>query len=200
MPISGGSYKGRFLIKASYSINGVPQPSIEKVVGNLPIMLRSNVCHLNNLSPKELIERGEQESEWGGYFIIGGHERILRMLQTTRRNYPIAMQRPSWKNRGKNFSDLGVTIDCCKPDLTTVKNVLHFVSTGTAKFMFNVGRELFFIPVVMILKCLSNRSDAYIYEQLCSGTDPDDHYYRYNCIVFDFYFSIIDLSYLLGDV
>ena len=36
---------------------------------------------------------GEQESEWGGYFIIGGHERILRMLQTTRRNYPIAMQR-----------------------------------------------------------------------------------------------------------
>ena len=179
MPISGGSYKGRFLIKASYSINGVPQPSIEKIVGNLPIMLRSNACHLNNLSPKELVERGEQESEWGGYFIIGGHERILRMLQTTRRNYPIAMQRPSWKNRGKNFSDYGVTIDCCKPDLTTVKNVLHFVSTGTAKFMFNVGRELFFIPVVMILKCLSNRSDAYIYEQLCSGTDPDDHYYRY---------------------
>ena len=36
---------------------------------------------------------GEQESEWGGYFVIGGHERILRMLQTTRRNYPIAMQR-----------------------------------------------------------------------------------------------------------
>ena len=199
MPILGGSYKGRFLIKASYSINGVPQPSIEKIVGNLPIMLRSNACHLNNLSPKELVERGEQESEWGGYFIIGGHERILRMLQTTRRNYPIAMQRPSWKNRGKNFSDYGVTIDCCKPDLTTVKNVLHFVSTGTAKFMFNVGRELFFIPVVMILKCLSNRSDAYIYEQLCSGTDPDDHYYRYY-IFYDFSLIFTRTFFPSGDV
>jgi DNA-directed RNA polymerase I subunit RPA2 len=44
--------------------------------------------------------------------------------------------------------------------------------------MFNVGRELFFVPVIMVLKCLTSRSDAYIYEQLCAGTDPEDHYYR----------------------
>ena len=74
------------------------------------------------------------------------------MLQTTRRNYPVAMQRPSWKNRGKNFSDLGVMLECGKRDLTTVKNVLHYVTTGSAKFMFNVGKELFFVPVVMVLK------------------------------------------------
>ena len=68
--------------------------------------------------------------------------------------------------------------DCCKPDLTTIKNVLHFVSTGSAKFMFNVGRELFFVPVIMVLKCLCDRSDAYIYEQLCVATNPEDHYYK----------------------
>ena len=62
------------------------------------------------------------------------------------------MQRPSWKNRGKNFSDLGVMLECGKRDLTTVKNVLHYVTTGSAKFMFNVGKELFFVPVVMVLK------------------------------------------------
>ena len=77
---------------------------------------------------------------------------VSTMLQTTRRNYPVAMQRPSWKNRGKNFSDLGVLLECGKRDLTTVKNVLHYVTTGSAKFMFNVGKELFFVPVVMILK------------------------------------------------
>ena len=79
------------------------------------------------------------------------------------------MQRPSWKNRGKNFSDLGVQIDCGKLDLTTVKNVLHFVTTGTCKFMFNVGKELFFIPVVMVLKCLSNQSDKQIFEKCIAG-------------------------------
>ena len=66
----------------------------------------------------------------------------------------MAMQRPSWKNRGKNFSDLGVLLECGKRDLTTVKNVLHYVTTGSAKFMFNVGKELFFVPVVMILKVI----------------------------------------------
>ena len=85
----------------------------------------------------------------------------LRMLLTTRRNYPIAMQRPSWKNRGKNFSDLGIQIDCGKADLTTVKNVLHFVTSGTTKFMFNVGKELYFVPIVMLMKCLTQVCEKY---------------------------------------
>ncbi len=130
------------------------------------------------MCPEELVSKGEQESEWGGTFVVGGHERLIRMLLTTRRNFPVAMQRPSWKNRGKNFSDFGILIDCSKPDLTTVKNVLHFVTTGTAKFMFNVGKELFFVPVIMILKALCQKSDAAIYEALSAGTDPEDHYYK----------------------
>ena len=100
------------------------------------------------------------------------------LFQTTRRNYPIAMQRPSWKNRGKNFSDLGVQIDCKKLDMTTVKNVLHFVTTGTCKFMFNVEKELYFIPVIMILKCLTDQSDKQIFDQLAAGTEENDYYYK----------------------
>ena len=98
------------------------------------------------------------------------------------------MQRPSWKNRGKNFSDLGVQIDCGKLDLTTVKNVLHFVTTGTCKFMFNVGKELFFIPVVMVLKCLSNQSDKQIFDHLIAGKIhrlitglPNNAAHEFNC-------------------
>ena len=79
------------------------------------------------------------------------------------------MQRPSWKNRGKNFSDLGVQIDCGKVDMTTIKNVLHFVTTGTCKFMFNVKKELYFVPVIMILKCLTDQSDKQIFDQLIAG-------------------------------
>jgi len=45
--------------------------------------------------------------------------------------------------------------------MTTIKNVIHFVTSGTAKFMFNVGKELFFVPAVMILKCLTNRCQCY---------------------------------------
>ena len=64
--------------------------------------------------------------------------------------------------------------------------------------MFNVGRELFFIPVIMILKMLSNRSDAYIYEQLCAGAEPEDHYYRYVIVAVATYFDFIYKDYELG--
>merc|ERR1719347_34905 len=55
----GGSYKGRLTVRAGYSINGIAQPMLEKVLGNIPIMLRSQACHLHNLSPKEMVGKGE---------------------------------------------------------------------------------------------------------------------------------------------
>ena len=62
----GGSYKGRLAVRASYSIKGVAQPLLEKVLGCIPIMLRSEACQLHNLRPAQLVERGEHEQEWGG--------------------------------------------------------------------------------------------------------------------------------------
>lgn len=33
-------------------------------------MFQSNICHLSNLSPEELVEHHEHADEWGGYFIV----------------------------------------------------------------------------------------------------------------------------------
>merc|ERR1719237_2055484 len=172
----GGTYKGRLTLRMGYSVNGISQPVLEKVMGHVPVMVRSNACHLQGLSPKELVKKGEHEQEFGGYFICGGHERLLRMLQTTRRNYPVAMKRGGWKKRGQNFSDLGVLLECGKRDLTTTKNVLHFVTTGSAKYMFALNKELFFLPVMMLLKCLKDVSDSYIYRRLMVGVGEDPYY------------------------
>ena len=174
----GGSYKGKITVRTGYSLNGISQPMVEKVMGYIPIMVRSLACHLNNLKPEELVKKGEHEQEWGGYFVIGGHERLIRMLQTTRRNYPIAMCRGSWKNRGKNFSDKGIMLECGKRDLTTTKNVLHFVTTGNAKYMFSLNKELFFVPVLMMLKCFKDVPDSYIFRRLTVGVGDDPYFKR----------------------
>ena len=71
-------------------------------------MVKSQYCHLNNLSEKELIEKKEDGAEYGGYFIINGNERIVRMLIMTKRNYPVAFMRPTFINRGKLFSPYAV--------------------------------------------------------------------------------------------
>jgi len=46
-------------------------------IGDLPVMLRSEKCHLNGLSDEELIKHGEDPKDPGGYFIINGSERVL---------------------------------------------------------------------------------------------------------------------------
>ena len=56
----GSSYKGRCVVRAGYSIDDVPQPVLEKSLGNLPIMLGSDACNLNGCTPAQLIEHGEQ--------------------------------------------------------------------------------------------------------------------------------------------
>lgn len=85
--------------------------------------MQSNRCHLNKMSPGELIAHGEHEQEWGGYFVIKGLERLVRMLIMTRRNYPIAVKRSTWKTRGVQFSDLGIFLRGVRQDNTTVVRI-----------------------------------------------------------------------------
>lgn len=70
------------------------------------------------MSPKQLVKHGEHEQEWGGFFVIKGHEKLVRMLLMTRRNYPIAIKRSGWKQRGSLFSEYGISIRCVKNDQT----------------------------------------------------------------------------------
>jgi len=46
-------------------------------IGNMPIMLRCEQCHLYGKSDEELITLGEDPKDPGGYFIINGSERVL---------------------------------------------------------------------------------------------------------------------------
>lgn len=46
-------------------------------IGYLPIMLKSNKCHLYGMTPEKLIEVGEDPRDPGGYFIINGSERVI---------------------------------------------------------------------------------------------------------------------------
>lgn len=89
---------------------------------NLPLFLQSNRCNLAFLSPQQLIEHNEHEQEWGGYFIVKGNERLIRMLLSTRRNYPVAVKRRTWKQRAANFSEYGIMIRCVAEDQASSVN------------------------------------------------------------------------------
>lgn len=48
----------------------------ECIAGEVPVMLRSKICNLHNLSPDELVLAGEESIEKGGYFVCKGSEKV----------------------------------------------------------------------------------------------------------------------------
>lgn len=47
------------------------------LVGELPLMLKSSLCYLSNMTSDELYSAGECKFELGGYFVVSGQERVL---------------------------------------------------------------------------------------------------------------------------
>ncbi|WP_318785012.1 DNA-directed RNA polymerase subunit B'' [Methanimicrococcus hacksteinii] len=54
---------------------------IEANIGQLPIMLKSKVCNLIGMTDEEKILNGEDPLDCGGYFIVGGTERVVMTLE-----------------------------------------------------------------------------------------------------------------------
>ena len=49
----------------------------EAYVGDLPVMLKSDLCYTKNMTYEQLLGEGEDPDDPGGYFIIKGTERVL---------------------------------------------------------------------------------------------------------------------------
>ncbi|QIW95913.1 hypothetical protein AMS68_001431 [Peltaster fructicola] len=160
------TYRGRFRGRFEYRINDGQWKESVREFGHIPIMLRSNRCHLEGLSPKELVNRREETEELGGYFIVNGIEKLVRMLIVNRRNFPLAIVRPSFENRGATYTKYGVQIRSVRPDQTSQTNVLHYLSDGNVIFRFSWRKNEYLVPVVMILKALIETNDRTIFEGL----------------------------------
>jgi DNA-directed RNA polymerase I subunit RPA2 len=61
---------------------------------------------------------------------LNGLEKIIRMLIITKKNYPIAFLRPSYLNRGLNFTHFACQIKCVREDLYSKSLTLHYLSDG----------------------------------------------------------------------
>ena len=158
------SYRGRFRGRLEYRVNDGPWKESVRDFGQVPIMLRSNRCHLEGLSPKQMVDKREETEELGGYFIVNGNEKLIRMLIVNRRNYPMAIIRPSFEGRGATYTKFGIQIRSVRPDQTSQTNVLHYLSDGNVTFRFSYLKNEYLVPVVMILKALCETNDREIYE------------------------------------
>ncbi|MBD3262763.1 DNA-directed RNA polymerase subunit B'', partial [Candidatus Woesearchaeota archaeon] len=75
------TYAAPVYLEVSLIVDGKEKERAEVPITELPVMLKSKLCYLNNLSKEELIKQGEDPYDRGGYFIVNGTERTLSLLE-----------------------------------------------------------------------------------------------------------------------
>jgi len=71
------TYSAPVFVEMSLLDSGKEVDREEVYIGELPVMIRSDICHLAGQREKEAIKKGEDPNDQGGYFIISGSERVL---------------------------------------------------------------------------------------------------------------------------
>jgi DNA-directed RNA polymerase subunit B len=75
------SYAAPVALEMTPVIDGREQDTELVYIGNIPVMLKSKLCFLSQLSREELIACGEDPDDPGGYFTVNGSERVIVAME-----------------------------------------------------------------------------------------------------------------------
>jgi DNA-directed RNA polymerase beta subunit len=143
------SYAAQVTVDVSTYINGVQRETFTTTLGRMPIMLRSNRCHLSGLSREEFVKHGEDPDDPGGYFIINGTERVLISVEDLAPNQML-VEKPSTGTSeyvGKIFSERGSY---------RIPHLIEHLKDGVFYLTFTRMQR---IPIFVVVKALGLLKD-----------------------------------------
>lgn len=157
------SYAAPVFLEVSAHINGIQRESFVTQVGSLPIMLRSKYCHLSGLSQEDLMKKGEDPTDLGGYFIINGTERVLINIEDLAANKFLVEEDSVSANKyvGKLFSEYGSY---------KIPHSVEKLNDGLFYLTFTRVKR---IPIIAIIKALGLTKDEEIMRHITGGEQND---------------------------
>jgi DNA-directed RNA polymerase subunit B len=158
------TYSAPTYIDISAHINGVQRESFTTMIGNLPIMLKSKYCHLNNLSREDLIKHNEDPDDPGGYFIINGTEKALICIEDLAANKFLVEKQKTGPSQflGKIFSETGSF---------KIPHTIEKMKDGIFYLTFTRVRR---VPLTVILKALGVLKDEEIMKFVSAEKQYDE--------------------------
>ncbi len=158
------TYSAPIYIEVSAHIDGVQRESFTTQVGRLPIMVKSKYCHLHGLSTEDLIAKGEDPEDPGGYFILNGNERVLITVEDLAANTLFVEKGKSGASRtiGKIFSEKGSY---------RVPHVIEQSKDGVLYLSFTRFKR---IPIIAVIKALGMVRDDEIVKHISEEKQYDD--------------------------
>ncbi|MBU0471232.1 MAG: DNA-directed RNA polymerase subunit B'' [Nanoarchaeota archaeon] len=157
------SYSAPIFMEVSSHINGVQRESFTTQIGNLPIMLKSKYCHIYGLNEKELIEKGEDPDDDGGYFIINGTEKAIVNIEDLASN-KFMVEKPSIgvsEYVGKVFSEKGSY---------KIPHQIEKLKDGIFYLSFTRVKR---VPLIVVMKALGITKDENIMKSVDLGENSE---------------------------
>ncbi len=135
----------------------------EVKIGELPVMLKSNICPLSKMTKEELIEAGEDPDDPGGYFIVNGTERVLTLIEEITPNKVIYEMKGGEATGRINSERRGWGQ---KHTIVRKKDSILVISFASLKNF----------PLIVLLRALGLSSDKSIIESIDAGKYEEEIY------------------------
>jgi len=158
------TYAAPMFVEVSAHINGQKRESVKTQIGNLPIMLKSEYCHLSKLDREGLIEKGEDPDDPGGYFIINGSEKVIVNIEDLASNRFMVERSSTGPSdyTGKIFSERGAF---------KIPHIIERMKDGIIYLSFTRIKR---IPIVVVIKALGLMKDEEIMKSVSEEESYDE--------------------------
>ena len=146
----------------------------EKIyLGKIPIMLNSDLCILNKLSPEVKFNMGECKNDYGGYFIIDGKEKVIIPQEKFADN--MLYIRDKVNDLYSHSAEIRtVSEDASKPVRTlSIKIVAPSASSSNKHIVVDIPNVRTPIPLFIVMRALGIESDKDIIK--CCLLDMDKY-------------------------
>ena len=156
------SYTAPIFLEVSTYINDVQRENFVAEIGKLPIMLKSKYCNLEGLSREDLIKRGEDPTDPGGYFIINGTERVIVNVEDLAGNNFVVEESKPGEFSGRFFAAAGSY---------KIPHTFERKKDGIFYMSFTRVKQM---PVVVVLKAIGLLKDEDIMKSISSEKTYDE--------------------------
>ena len=149
--------------------------------GRIPIMVLGANCVLNKKDGTTIIQNGECPYDFGGYFIIGGNEKVIISQEKIAENEPFVF------NNQKKIKGKEIEIRCASDQYFSVvtANVIRCLSRdGSLEFdLPNLKNP---IPIFLLMKALGVTTDKKLFEYIAWDINDDIGKFLVNCLKISF--------------
>ena len=140
--------------------------TFEKIyLGRFPIMLHSNLCILKGLSSEARFNMGECRNDYGGYFIIGGKEKVIVSQEKFADNMLYVRKYKKDELYSYSCEIHSVSEDSSKPiRYTSAKIIAPDATYSNNQIVIDIPNVKKPIPIFILMRALGVISDKSIIE------------------------------------